>query len=248
MAPDYSDVNLQTTDIADAGIRELENNLLPLPNSLNEVNAISELFKGTKLIGGQANEHDFKLIASEYNILHFAMHTLINDEDPLSSKLVFALNGDTVDDGFLNTYEVYNLDLNANLAVLSACKTGAGSISKGEGIMSLARGFLYAGVPGIVMTLWAVEDISSATIITKFYEYLKEGDSKSIALKKAKLDYLRNAEPARAHPYFWAAYVQIGDNSPLQSNQLSLYYYAASFGAILLILLLFIRKRKTKSV
>ena len=102
------------------------------------------------------------------------MHTLINDEVPLASKLVFSYNNDTVEDGFLNTYEIYNLDLNAELAVLSACETGIGKLSKGEGIMSLARGFMYAGVPGIVMTLWAVEDIAGAQIITEFYINLKK--------------------------------------------------------------------------
>ncbi|MEZ5083844.1 MAG: CHAT domain-containing tetratricopeptide repeat protein [Bacteroidales bacterium] len=227
-------------------IRNLSNYLIPLQHSLKEVEQIHETFNGKIMIGEFATESNFKANSNKFDLLHFAMHTLINDEDPLNSKLVFSLNGDTIDDGFLNTYEIYNLNLSAELAVLSACKTGVGNISKGEGIMSLARGFLYAGVPGIVMTLWAIEDISSAEIITSFYNNLKRGESKNVALQKAKLNYLENANQLQSHPYFWAAYVQIGENAPLSKSSY-LYYYLTG-GILLLVLLSFlIIRRKKKS-
>ena len=177
------------------------------------------------------------------------MHTLINDVDPMASKLVFTLNNDSTDDGFLNTYEIYNLDLNAELAVLSACKTGMGKFSKGEGIMSLARGFLYAGVPGIVMTLWSIEDKSGSEIVAGFYKNLKDSQRKDIALRNAKLTYLNNANQLFAHPYFWAAHVQIGDSSPIipSSGKNYIYYSIAGIVLVLLVLIV-IRRRKRKAI
>jgi CHAT domain-containing protein len=119
----------------------------------------------------------------------------------------------------LNTYELFGMNLNARLAVLSACNTGSGRLIEGEGIMNLARGFIYAGVPSIVMTLWSVEDQTSATIVKKFYRYLDNGEPKDEALRKAKLDLLDEGDMLHAHPYYWAAYVSIGDYSPMPSSK-----------------------------
>ena len=232
MAPSYE--SLTKVNIPGmSNLRDLSKYLYPLKHSQKEVEQIHKTFKGEVFEGKFATESNFKANSEKFSLLHFAMHTLINDEDPLNSKLVFSLEGDTIDDGFLNTYEIYNLKLNAELAVLSACKTGVGKISKGEGIMSLARGFLYAGVPGIVMTLWAIEDISTAEIITSFYDFLKRGERKDVSLQKAKLLYLENANQLQSHPYFWAAYVQIGDQSALSDNKRTYYYF---FGGIVLII------------
>jgi CHAT domain-containing protein len=224
MAPVYKTGQI-TTVYQDTSLRDINKLLTPLQFTFQEVENITKKFRGRSLIGNEATESNFKTHASDYNILHFAMHTLINDENPFASKLVFSMDVDTVDDGFLNTYEIYNLELNAELAVLSACQTGVGKLNRGEGIMSLARGFFYAGVPGIVMTLWAIEDVSSAEIITSFYGYLKSGATKDHALRNAKLDYLERANQLEAHPYFWAAYVQIGNNSPLSAKRPSFGIY-----------------------
>ncbi len=214
MAPTYTNVT-QINNKSFSSSRDLSKYLIPLVYTQDEVKNIHSIFKGDVLLGNNATEKEFKEMASKYSILHFAMHTIINDDDPLASKLVFTLNNDTTEDGFLNTYEIYNLDLHAELAVLSACKTGVGKLSKGEGIMSLARGFIYAGVPGIVMTLWEIEDISSSEIMTEFYRNLKAGLKKDDALRQAKLTYLESADQLQSHPYFWAAYVQIGDTLPV---------------------------------
>jgi CHAT domain-containing protein/tetratricopeptide (TPR) repeat protein len=222
MAPTYSNIK-NTAGDSYASLRDIEKYLIPLQYTMEEVKNIGAVFSGKLLLEGEATEANFKKYASNYGILHFAMHAFINDEDPLTSKLIFTLDNDTLEDGFLNTYEIYNLNLNADLAVLSACRTGVGKLSKGEGIMSLARGFLYAGVPGIVMTLWEVEDISSANIMAGFYRNLKEGLPKDIALRNSKLAYLNSANQLQSHPYFWAAFVQIGDNSPVISKILPKY-------------------------
>lgn len=217
LAPTYS-IEKNETSVAKIVAPERMNLLRPLEYSLHEVNAILSSIKGELLSGEEATEMAFKSEANEYCILHFAMHTLVDDEEPLRSKMVFSLTADSVEDGLLNNYEIYNLNLNANLAVLSACKTGMGKLRKGEGIMSLARGFMYAGVPSIIMTLWEIEDISSADIMDRFYKHLKSGAKVNDALRNSKLEYLQSADPLHAHPYFWAAYVQIGDNSPVMTH------------------------------
>jgi CHAT domain-containing protein len=144
------------------------------------------------------------------------MHTIINDSLPMFSKLVFSEpDKNSADDGFLNTYEIYNMKLNARLAVLSACETGSGKLQKGEGVMSLARGFIYAGCPSIVMTLWQVEDKSGVDIMKNFYSYLSKGKRKDVALQMAKLKHLESADPLMAHPHYWLGYVNIGNPEPL---------------------------------
>ena len=192
--------------------------LVELPNSKNEISNINEIFDGISLIDSEATELNFKQKSKDFDILHLAMHTIVNDTNPMFSKLIFTLDNDTTQDGFLNTYEIYNLELNARMAVLSACNTGSGKLQRGEGIMSLARGFLYAGVPSIIMTLWEVNDVSGSDIMTGFYSYIKKGYQKDEAIRLAKIDYLSNANQINAHPYFWSAYVGIGDIKPLVSN------------------------------
>jgi len=196
--------------------RGLDDYLIPIPGVKEEITNIEKILKAKIFEGLDATEKNFKNQCSEYDILHLAMHTIIDDENPMFSRLVFTINNDdTVDDGFLNTYEIYNMNLTARMAVLSACNTGTGRLQRGEGIISLARGFIYAGVPGIVMTLWSVEDKSGAEIMTAFYKYIKEGFTKNEALRKAKLDYLNEANAIKAHPYFWSAYVNIGNTDSL---------------------------------
>jgi len=249
MAPLYEKYKRnESNDLDMSSQREILKQITPLKHTLKEVLDIGSIIPGKLLTEGNATEANFKSMSDKYKILHFAMHAIIDDDDPLTSKLIFDIdNSDTIEDGFLNTYEIYNLDLNAELAVLSACKTGTGRLSKGEGIMSLARGFLYAGVPGIVMTLWAIEDVSSAQIITYFYEFLTDGDKKDIALRNAKLEYLKNANQLQSHPYFWAAYVQIGDNSALSTNKKAYLYYIGIAAFLMIIFVIVIRNKQKRA-
>lgn len=192
----------------------------PLSAAANEVKLISEHIKAETFVGSFAQEASFKQKASKFSILHLAMHTIINDSLPMYSKLVFS-NPDknSNDDGFLNTFEIYNMKLNARLAVLSACETGTGKLQKGEGVMSMARGFIYAGCPSIVMTLWQVEDKAGSKIMSDFYNYLSKGKRKDIALRMAKLNHLKSSDPLTAHPHYWLGYVSIGDPEPLFSGK-----------------------------
>jgi len=223
-APAYD--NIKNVDIKELTNKRSERNfLMPIPGVQKEVENISRIFSSRVYEDKQATEANFKANAGNYGLLHLAMHTIINDENPLYSKLVFYQNDDKNNDGLLNTYELFNMDLNAQLAVLSACNTGAGVLQRGEGIMSLARGFFYAGVPSIVMTLWSVEDFSGVELMTSFYTSLAEGKTKDVALQQAKLNYLLNSDQLKAHPHFWAAYVNIGETTPLDMNKRTPYLW-----------------------
>lgn len=220
----------------------------PLPGAKDEVNGISKFVKAETYVDMFAQESTFKEKASEFDILHLAMHTIINDSLPMFSKLVFS-KPDKIskDDGFLNTYEIYNMKLNARLAVLSACETGTGKLQRGEGVMSMARGFIYAGCPSIVMTLWQVEDKSGVKIMDDFYYYLSKGKRKDIALRMAKLNHLNNSDPLTSHPHFWLGYVNIGNPEPLYTSK-DVYFVIFLFLAALLVFSdWYFRKRPRKN-
>lgn len=225
--------------------QEYRNKLYPLPYVEDEIKSIKKLTKAKVLMGENATESNFKALSSEYDILHLAMHTLIDDENPLYSKLAFTyIPGDTLEDGFLNVIEIYNLSLKARLTVLSSCSSGFGKFQKGEGIMSLARSFMYAGCPGVVMTLWEVEDNSGAEIMSKFYYYLKKGYSKDKALRKAKLKFLKKTGMLKSHPYFWSPYINIGDPSRIYFGRPLKWIFLGSLILLFTIVSVRIRKRK----
>ncbi len=210
--------------------------LMPLPGVQKEVDAISELVKTSVYRGQEASEENFRENCSDYDILHLAMHAYINDSLPAFSRLAFSPEpgvNDILKDGWLNTADIYNLDLkNARLAVLSACNTGVGKMQKGEGLMSLARGFLYAGCPSIVMSLWEVEDNAGTQIMTSFYKNLEKGKTKDAALREAKLKYLENANSRLAHPHYWMSFKCIGNNAQVY-NSYDIYFFAFLIALIL---------------
>ncbi len=209
--------------------------LMPLPGVKKEVEAIAKTVKTKLFFDEDASETNFRKNCGHYDILHLAMHAYINDSLPAFSRLAFSpvtSNGDLQKDGWLNTTDIYNLDLNARLTVLSACNTGVGKLEKGEGLMSLARGFLYAGCPSIIMSLWEVDDEAGTKIMTSFYKNLKRGKTKDEALRLAKLQYLENANSRQAHPHYWMSFKSIGDNSPIYTS------YDIYFFALLIVLIL----------
>ena len=191
--------------------------LIPLPGVQREVDEIAKVIKTKIFRGEDATEENFRNNAEKYDILHLAMHAFINDSLPAFSSLAFTqvASEDPTKNGLLNTMDIYNFKLNAKLTVLSACDTGSGQLKKGEGIMSLARGFFYAGCPSIIMSLWEVEDESGTQIMTSFYKNIKKGKDKDEALRLAKLEYLESVNSRRAHPHYWLGFVSIGDNSAL---------------------------------
>jgi len=195
---------------------QIASQLEKLPMAEKEIETSASLLGGEYLVDQDATEENFKRMAKNANIIHIASHTIIDDEEPMNSKLVFSPGADSIEDGLLHTYELYNMQLNAELACLSACNTGFGKIKSGEGVVSLAKGFFYAGVPNVMMSLWSVPDVSTSEIMTSFYKELKRGVGKADALRNAKLSYLAQADQNTSDPYYWAAFTMIGDNQSVK--------------------------------
>jgi len=243
-APTYD--NLENLTHTAFSIRQqYREKLFPLKGIKEEAKNVTQIIGGDAYLGFEASEETFKTVAPDYDILHLAMHTIIDDENPMYSKMAFTQKNDTLEDGLLNTYEIYSMKLNCRMSVLSSCNSGSGKLQRGEGVISLARGFIYAGCPSIIMTLWTVEDKSGVDLMTSFYENLKTGQNKTEALRQAKLDFLENADPLKAHPYFWAGYVVIGDDTPLFTNYKK---YLIAVGVFIIIAIFayffFLRRRK----
>ncbi|HEX8138183.1 MAG TPA: CHAT domain-containing protein [Pyrinomonadaceae bacterium] len=149
---------------------------------------------------------------SKYNIVHIATHALINDEQPELSGIIFSLIDEQgrPQDGFLRLHDIYNLSLNCELVVLSACKTGIGKEVRGEGLLGLTRGFMYAGSARVIASLWAVDDKATAEFMKRFYnQLLKGGKSPSAALSAVK-DEMQSERRWR-DPYYWAGFVLDGE-------------------------------------
>ncbi|MCK6694229.1 MAG: CHAT domain-containing protein, partial [Thermoanaerobaculia bacterium] len=186
-----------------------------LPGAAREVKDIAQLLDGDVYIDSAATKAQFKSRAGQFRILHFAMHALLDDQDPRFSKLLFTKSGDGTEDDDLYAVELHGMRLPAEMAVLSACQTGVGVLHRGEGVMSLSKAFSVAGVPATVMSLWSVDDTETATLMTNFYKSLAMGLPKDEALRQAKLKYLSTAQNTRASPYFWAGFIAAGDMTPL---------------------------------
>ncbi len=194
----------------------IRGNLGAIKGTPLEIQGISKIFAGDYYYKQDANERNFKALAADYGILHLAAHGFNNHEKPLLSSIVLTENNDSLENNFLQAYEISQLHLNADLVVLSACETGYGKFEQGEGVMSLARSFMYAGAPSVVMSLWQVNDQATAIIMQSFYEHLAAGVTKSEALRQAKLEYLAMTEGLAGHPAFWSAFVQLGATSPVR--------------------------------
>ncbi|MEQ9442186.1 MAG: CHAT domain-containing tetratricopeptide repeat protein [Cyclobacteriaceae bacterium] len=180
-----------------------------------EVEEASELFESKIFVDNQATEQAFKEYATRSKMLHLSMHAFANDAEPLYSGLVFSQSDTSQEDNFLYAYELYNMKLQADLAVLSACETGIGKLARGEGIMSLGRAFKYAGCPNVAMSLWKVNDRTTQHIVQAFFRELADGKDKDEALRQAKLSFLADAKGPLAHPYYWASLALIGDDAPV---------------------------------
>ena len=179
--------------------------LYSLQCSGEEVRAINQLIGGEVLIDHQAEKAAFLERASDYRICHLATHACLDDRNPQLNRIYFS-------DDYLSSSELYNLQLNAELVVLSACNTGSGQMVKGEGVMSLSRGFIHAGCPSTLTSLWAVDDCATSAIMLGFYEAYTKGKRKDEALQETKIKYLANTtNKLYRHPYYWSAFIQLGN-------------------------------------
>ena len=180
-----------------------------------EVNGIAGEFmqKGLParvLVNGMATEQNFKRYAPSASFIHVATHGVVNERDPRRSALVFVQPADTTtgEDGVLYAAETYNLELNADLVVLSCCESGIGPFVNGEGVYAMMRGFLYSGARNVMYSLWQVMDHHTSELMQSFYEGVLKGWRFGQALRMAKLQML--SRERTAFPFCWAGFVLVG--------------------------------------
>lgn len=219
--------------------------LRPLRHNTAEADSVQALTGGTVWKNEAASQQHFRTEADQYRLLLLSTHGVTNDREPLGSFVAFtALPAEASSEGgsptasnppspeamtgggakasptsnaddLLHVSDLYALHLPADLVVLSACQTASGRLYRGEGMMSIARAFQFAGAKSLVASLWNVDDRHTPSLMRSFFGLLWENRDKSAALTGAKLTYLKNHQGLDAHPYYWAGLVGIGDDAPL---------------------------------
>jgi CHAT domain-containing protein len=186
-----------------------------LPYAVDEAHKIATLLSGQLFLEEQASVAKLYEAIPDCLILHFATHGDFRLDNPLFSGLALA-------DGWLTTMDIFNLRLKASLVTLSACQTGRSVMGGGDELLGLMRAFLSGGAASVALTLWAVEDRSTAQIMETFYRNLINGSSKGAALRHAQMQFIQgnhklpDVQPEYyAHPYFWAPFFLVGDAGPL---------------------------------
>lgn len=185
-----------------------------------------------------ATKRNFINHISEYSILHLSTHAN-------SGSFIIPASIEFYDETmYLN--DLYSLNINPKLVVLSACETGIGKLSKGEGALSIARGFQYSGATNLLFSLWKVNDLSTSQLMSSFYKNYKNNSSAYISNHRAKLSYLKNEniENAKKSPYYWGSFVFYGN---LETPVTNYTYYILTFVLILILLFLLLKFKNAKS-
>lgn len=215
--PDFGEESKSpaSAELAERGLYgECGFKFVSLPYSEEEVRNIASFFPKeltSVFVRERAKEEVVKNEdLTKYKRVHFATHAVLDEKFPSRSCIVLTLDEDPSEDGYLQLNEIFNLKLDADLVVLSACETGRGKLVEGEGLIGLSRGFFYAGANSILLSLWSVNDRSTAQLMENFYRYLHEGKEKSEALRQAKIDFLKGELPSLRHPYYWAPFILLG--------------------------------------
>jgi CHAT domain-containing protein len=196
---------------------KLNQDLCPLPEAETEVAEVAATVpsKWKKiLVGREADEKSFKALAPSYATIHLATHGVLDNRDPLYSRLLLTkTDGDVENEGSLEAREIMNMHLSADLAVLSACEMGNGRISPGEGVIGMSWAFFVAGTRSVVVSQWRVNSTSTSQLMKDFYEALarrRDRGNKSEALREASIRLLK--DPRYRHPFYWAGFVLVGTN------------------------------------
>jgi CHAT domain-containing protein len=235
-----------------------EGKIPALPASREEAEAIMAVAPwgtGMKALGFDANRAAInKPELAQYRIVHFATHGFIDYQHPELSGLVLSRvdRDGRPQEGFVRLHDIYNLRLSADLVVLSACNTGLGKDVKGEGLIGLTRGFMYAGAGGVAASLWKVDDDATAELMKHFYEGMfKRGLTPAAALRDAQLDLWKQK---RWHaPYYWAAFVIQGqydqqETTGYRRSPASLIAIAAGVGLMVLLTAILILRQRRKRI
>ncbi len=221
--PEYDLVGMAPIDFKTLAISDLKRSE-PMMQELEKV------YRGNMFFKKQASKRKFIEESNKYKIIHLATHaSSLSNQEPW-----IAFYDDKL---FLS--ELYFVKNQADLVILDACKTGTGKLQPGEGLMSLTRGFFYSGARSVISSLWNTNEKSSNEVLLKFYKYLKEGDQKATALRKAKLDYITTHQGSERSPYFWGALILTGNTTAITLQEKPTYYiWFVLIGIILVILII----------
>lgn len=186
--------------------KDFFNNLLRSKWEIMKLASLFDEIKNDILLDNKASEESFKRLAlNEYKYIHFSTHGLINPEKPSFNKLLLTPSNN--EDGCLNMYELFDLNLNADLVSFSACETGLGQLIRGEGMIGFSRALTYAGAPTAIVSLWEVQDFSTSYLFVDFYTELRKNPSnKYLPLRKAQRKMI-NAGGKYSNPYYWAPFI-----------------------------------------
>jgi CHAT domain-containing protein len=186
--------------------------LPPLPFAELEVRRLQQLYgpdRSRIYLGAEARESRFKAEAGDAKVLHLATHAILDNASPLYSHLLLTPEGGaSSDDGFVEAWELMNLHLGAELAVLSACETARGRVGAGEGMIGISWALFVSGVPTTVLSQWKVDSASTSQFMIVFHESLRRGENEAQAIQHAALELRKN--PSYQHPFYWAPFVMVG--------------------------------------
>lgn len=200
-----------------------EYNLTPLHISTQTLLQIAKKFKTQPITGQEATETRFKAEIAKTKTVLLATHGIVNEEQPSESYI--ALQQDAINDGKLHINEIIETPLQTDFLVLASCEGSKGKLLTGFGNFSLSNAFTYAGIQTVLSSNWKIDEKTTMQILTDFFKYLKQGKSKADALRQAKLDFIKNAQdPKLKNPYYWAALVIVGNDSPEFKKQTTLYW------------------------
>lgn len=217
--------------------------------AVEEIESIHSLFDGLLFLNEEATKENFINTASDYKIIHMSLHGFSNIENPMLSYIQFDTKDTLEFENRLYANQIYDLEIPSDLIVLSACETGLGEVVAGEGVMSLAHAFAYAGTKSIGMSLWNIPLQATSEIVNTFYINSIENNLKSEALRLAKLDYLKSLKaPELAHPFYWAPIIVYGNQSPItRSANISNWILIIGACVMLLFLIYFILLNKSSA-
>jgi CHAT domain-containing protein len=171
-----------------------------IPQVAGEIESLARLFGPALVLAGEAaTEQAFRRYAPEADVIHLASHAVFRQDNPMFSAI-------RLSDGWLSLYDLYSLRLRASLVTLSACETGVNDVLAGDELVGLARGFFQAGAASVIVSLWAVDDASTARLMRRFYTHFEAGFGPAWAMRQAQTE-LRREYP---HPYFWAPFLAVG--------------------------------------
>ena len=214
--PTFTESNLNRSILQRALTNLKRDGMRRLPGTRQEAEAILKLVPSQKGLHAYDFDANYNFVSSsklkEYRFLLFATHGIVDTTNPEFSGIVLSQvdkQGKPVDRGYLRLGDIFNLDLGAELVVLSACETGLGKDVKGEGLIGLTRGLMYAGSKRAVVSLWQVSDEGTSKLMPIFYKAVLQGKAPTIALREAQLQ-LWNSEEWQS-PYYWAAFTLQGD-------------------------------------